>query len=102
MLHARRLGSLRDVLGLSLFFLCGKMLPKIRYAIHSVGSRKRFLEAFDVIQICLNDLRSLRSERLCVVLVRIARDCPKCEATIRISQDRPSKPAALRTRRPDD
>ena len=60
MLDAGRFGSIGHVLRLRFFLFPGKVLPEIRDTIDAIGARKRLLQAFDIIEIRLDDLRTLR------------------------------------------
>src|SRR5215510_12805535 len=95
MLDAGRFGSIGHVLRLRFFLFPGKVLPEIRDTIDTIGARKRLLQAFDIIEIRLDDLRTLRSENLRLLLARITRDCANGETSMRVRQNRPTKTATL-------
>jgi hypothetical protein len=100
--HVLDAGGLRgvgDVLRLGLFLLAREVLPEVRDGVDAIRARKRLLEALDVVEVGFHDLRAGRSERLSLVLVRVARDGAASESARGVRQDRAAESAALRAGR---
>src|SRR5690606_40465378 len=73
-------GCVRGVLRLSLLLLAREVLPEVRHDENPVRAGEGLLQAFDVVEIGLDDLRALARERFGFVLARIAGDGPAREA----------------------